>query len=133
MAVAKRFEVYRESDILRHPLRAEAYGPVCTQSLHAVKIYSREKGQFESYSLQTVIPFSSQLWSKDLGLLISSSSPPVSFRERLGFSYQLNPYVTPYSLNGTDLFTFQSPFRRVFLLPQAFLGMQENSDLVHGV
>lgn len=129
MAVAKRFEVYQDPDVLRQPLGTTAYGPRYMQSSHMVKIYSLKRIRPKSYNLQTVGPFSNQLWSRDLGLLAlasscSSSLVTVSFRDQLGLSYQLNPYVTPYSLDDTDSFTFQSHFSRAFLLPRTVLEMQ---------
>jgi hypothetical protein len=129
MAVGKRFEVYQESDDLGHPSGAEAYNPLNAQWAQTVKIYSLNGTQSTNINNYIVRPFSDQLWSRDLGLLASSSSSslPVSFRERPGLSYKFNPYAIPYSLDGAGLITIQSPFQHVFLLPRALLETQETA------
>jgi hypothetical protein len=67
MAVGKRFEVYQESDDLRHPSGAEAYNPLNAQSAQTVKIYSLNGTQSKNVNNYIVRPFSDQLWSRDLG------------------------------------------------------------------
>lgn len=119
MAVGKRFEVYQESDDIRHQARTKAYNLVNMQSSHTVKIYSLKGIRSKSFNTYVAEPSSDQLWSRDLGLFTSSFFSPlsVSLKEQRGLSYQFNPYTIPYSLGGTGSIIIPWPFQHVFLLP----------------
>ena len=125
MAVGKRFEVYQESHNLPQLSGTDAYNPISTRSSHTVKIYSLKGTRCKIFNNYMDRPFSDQLWSQGLGLLASSFSLPILFRERLRLSHQLNPYTIPYSLNGTNPISIQSTFQHLPLMPEALLQKQK--------